>query len=592
MSAQHNPAGWLALAMLGMVAGCGAEGPANPSDANPIQDAALSDAAQSCLVNVTFTPSQAQVSAGTARAKASVFNATGLVEYQWQVFSNGRVVASAKAQPDNSEVSFAIDQAGVYQAIVQISSGTFCPSGTGYLNVSAANANTAPFRLRFTNAGLAAVPVQDRVVMVAGGADYFVGPVLLERGVDALTTLTSDGVPQAAFVRVASTGTSAPIAVETYSGANGAIALPLQFGMYDVLITPLSDAIAPMRLLWDTLATTIAMTPGTLVTGHVLAPNNAPLANARVVLRVGNLPSTIGFTDSTGAFRVRARPSLGAVTEIRVAPSNGLPMLVATAVFDLTNDVVVRYDAAIAVRNLQGLEVRSASNGLLPFTQVAVRGEQANAGTVTAGVASSARAIVVASATTDSAGQLPTFLVPTFALAAAIAPPLGATGMVAVPTVTPAQLRADATAMMTATITLAGVPLAGVELQLTPTHTSPLAALPPIQLVANTNAAGNAAIAVAGAGRFNVRVVDPQRRIAPLERLDVAVGALGTLTATKAISVLGTTLAPGSTSLLAGVGVQVFCVQCTVAEQQVPLAQGVSDRRGVFAVVVPDPGVR
>ena len=80
--------------------------------------------------------------------------------------------------------------------------------------------------------------------------------------------------------------------------------------------------------------------------------------------------------------------------------------------------------------------------------------------------------------------------------------------------------------------------------------------------------------------------------MAPLERLDVAGGALGMLVATKAISVLGTTLQPGSTSPLAAVGVQVFCVQCTVAEQQVPLAQGVSDRRGVFAVAVPDPGVR
>ncbi|MEI2624877.1 MAG: hypothetical protein V9G23_13870 [Giesbergeria sp.] len=47
---------------------------------------------------------------------------------------------------------------------------------------------------------------------------------------------------------IASTGTSAPIAVETYSSADGTISLPLQFGMYDVLITPLSDVIAPLRL--------------------------------------------------------------------------------------------------------------------------------------------------------------------------------------------------------------------------------------------------------------------------------------------------------------------------------------------------------
>ncbi|MBP9088419.1 MAG: hypothetical protein KBG15_20020, partial [Kofleriaceae bacterium] len=523
---RHLTSGQLVLWLSLLAAACGAEG-ASENDANPTTDGGFPDARPTCLVNVTFTPSQAQASAGTVRAQASVFGAAGIVEYQWQVSANGRVVPTARAQPDGSEVTFAIDQPGVYQAIVQITSGTFCPSGTGYLNVSAANANTAPFRLRFTAPLAAGVPVQDRVVMVAGGADYFAGPVSLERGVDANATLVSGGVPQAAFVRIASTGTSAPIAVETYSSADGTISLPLQFGMYDVLITPLSDVIAPLRLAWDTLATTIDVTPGTIVTGHVFAPNNTPMANARVALRVGNLPSTIGITDSTGGFSVRARPSGGAVTEIRVAPSNGLPTLVASAAFDLSTDVVVRYNAGIGVRNLQGLEVRDAGNGLLPFTQVAVRGEQASAGTVTAGVASVARAVAVASATTDNTGRMPTLMVPTFALAAAIAPPMGATGLVAVPTVTPAQLRAAPTAMLSATVTLASVPLAGVELRLTPTSASPLAALPPVQLSAITDAAGGAAIAVAGAARFNVRVVDPQRRMAPLERLDVAVGALG-----------------------------------------------------------------
>ena len=119
---------------------------------------------------------------------------------------------------------------------------------------------------------------------------------------------------------------------------------------------------------------------------------------------------------------------------------------------------------------------------------------------------------------------------------------------------------------------------------------SPLAALPPLQLTATSNAAGVASINVAAGARFDVRIVDPLRRIAPMEQLNVPVGALGTLAATKAITILGTTLQPGSTSPLANVGVQVFCVQCSVAQQQIPLAQGVSDRAGVYAVSVADPG--
>ncbi|MEI2624878.1 MAG: hypothetical protein V9G23_13875 [Giesbergeria sp.] len=131
MSMRHLTSGQLVLWLSLLAAACGAEGAASDNDANPTTDAGFPDARPSCLVNVTFTPSQAQASAGTVRAQASVFGAAGIVEYQWQVSSNGRVVPTAKAQPDGSEVTFAIDQPGVYQAIVQITSGTFCPSGTG-----------------------------------------------------------------------------------------------------------------------------------------------------------------------------------------------------------------------------------------------------------------------------------------------------------------------------------------------------------------------------------------------------------------------------------------------------------------------------
>lgn len=578
-----------AVMIAGLAVACGAEN-ANPGNDAGAKDAPPGDAYNPCRVEVSFTPSQAQAGTGTARARAQAYNADGVIDYRWQVTANGMTVPTTKAQPDGSEVSFSIDQPGVYQALVQLDSGSFCPSGNGFLNVAATNANSATYRLRFTAPPEADIPVQDRVMMVGGGADYFAGPLVLERGVTGLATILSGGLPVPAFVRITSTGSSAPIAVETYSNAAGAITLPLQFGMYDVLISPSATTLAPLRLSWDTLATTLDVPTGTAVTGHVFGPSGAPLANARVALRVGNVPSSVGTTDSNGQFVVQARPTTGATTELRVAPSNGLPTLVASGQFDLSANVVVNYAASLAVRNLQGVEVRDANNAALPFTQVAVRGEIANGGTVIAGPTVIARGVTTASTTTDAGGKLLALPVPTIALTAAIAPPSGPSGTVAVPVATPASVRADAPAAMTATIKLAGTPLAGVELRLTPVTTSPLAALPPLQLTATTNAAGLASINVAAGARFDVRIVDPLRRIAPMERLDVAVGALGTLAATKALTILGTTLQPGSTSPLANVGVQVFCVQCPVAQQQIPLAQGVSDRAGVYAISVADPG--
>lgn len=578
-----------AVLLAGVAVACGAEN-ANPgTDAQP-NDGPPNDGYNPCRVEVSFTPNQAQAGTGTARARAQAYNANGVIDYRWQVTANGMVVPTTKAQPDGSEVSFVIDQPGVYQALVQLDSGSFCPSGNGFLNVTATNANTATYRLRYTAPNDAAIPVQDRVMMVGGGADYFAGPLVLEQGVTATAEIVSGGSPVPAFVRIQSTGSSAPITVETYSNAVGALSLPLQFGMYDVLISPSSATVAPMRLAWDTLATILEVPAGVPVTGQVFGPSGAPLANARVALRVGNVPSSVGTTDSNGQFVVQARPVTGALTELRVAPSNGLPTLVAAGQFDLSANVVVSYAATLAVRNLQGMEVRDAANVALPFTQVAVRGEISNGGTVTAGPTVIARGVTTTSTTTDAGGKLLSLPVPTFALTAALAPPSGASGTVAVPAITPASVRADAPAVMSATIKLAGNPLAGVELRLTPVASSPLAGLPPLQLTATSNAAGLASINVAAGTRFNVHIVDPLRRIAPIEQLDVAVGALGSIAATKAITILGTTLQPGSTSPMANVGVQVFCVQCSVAQQQIPLAQGVSDRAGVYAVTVADPG--
>ncbi len=64
---RHLTSGQLVLWLSLLAAACGAEG-ASENDANPTTDGGFPDARPTCLVNVTFTPSQAQASAGTVRA--------------------------------------------------------------------------------------------------------------------------------------------------------------------------------------------------------------------------------------------------------------------------------------------------------------------------------------------------------------------------------------------------------------------------------------------------------------------------------------------------------------------------------------------
>jgi len=64
--------------------------------------------------------------------------------------------------------------------------------------------------------------------------------------------------------------------------------------------------------------------PGTLVQGLVLGPDGLPLEGARMLLRRGSLPSTIGTSDGTDMLSLRARP--GVMTAIVLPPSaSGLP---------------------------------------------------------------------------------------------------------------------------------------------------------------------------------------------------------------------------------------------------------------------------
>jgi hypothetical protein len=97
---------------------------------------------------------------------------------------------------------------------------------------------------------------------------------------------------------------------------------------YDVLVIPEKDHYAP-ALFRRLRPTQIAAQPftfehGTLVRGRLLVGTDSPVAGARVLLRAGPLPSTLGASRADGAFELRARPE--AFTALVLPPpDSGLP---------------------------------------------------------------------------------------------------------------------------------------------------------------------------------------------------------------------------------------------------------------------------
>jgi hypothetical protein len=80
--------------------------------------------------------------------------------------------------------------------------------------------------------------------------------------------------------------------------------------MYRTLVVPDGDVAPlafPARSAAELGAGPMPLDDGTMIAGAVTDDSGAPVLGATVVLRAGELVSTTGTTDATGAFHVRAR---------------------------------------------------------------------------------------------------------------------------------------------------------------------------------------------------------------------------------------------------------------------------------------------
>jgi hypothetical protein len=582
----------LALAWL---AACGAYS----NDGNGGPDAGDDGGGASCSTFVTFDPASPIASPTTVvRANAVAQGAVGVIDYSWSVTFQSASVAFSLAQADGSAISFPAPVPGIYTVRLDIGSASSCPTALAPLNVVAPGAKQLQLRLQITPPASADVPPFEKLVTVLGGASFSLGTLALDPGLVASSAVQGAGGGVASYLRLMPVA-ARDAAVETFTDFAGGFTARVLSQPHDVLVIPVGPGYAP-RLVrdWSPSTLPIGVDAGTAVTGTVRGPGGAPLAGAKVQLKIGQVPSTIGTTDGSGAFALLAEPSPGAVISVDVTPpaGSGLPRLLAqsSTALDLAQPLQIGYSAALALRDLGGTPVRR-QGAPLAGAKVVVVGSLAAAGTVTAGATPvSASGLVQIAATASGAGALPPTLAPARALSAVIEVAADDHAVAAIDLTSPAPISIDAPPEVSIATQLRrpdGLPIADALLDAVPTGALALAGVTS-SVRARSGTSGAVTARLAAGGHYDLRVHDPVLgRGAPQIVLDATAQAIAASYAlAPALATTGKLVLQGSPTPVGGAAVQLLCSLCSGLDRSRPIAEGTSLPDGTFTLVIPDPG--
>jgi hypothetical protein len=556
------------------------------------------DGGVGCTTFVAFEPASPVAGPSTqVRANAGVQDAPGVLDFVWTVTFQGAPVATSLAQADGSAILFPAAAPGVYAVQLEVRGAVSCPTAQAALNVAAPGANRTQLRLRVTPPPSAAVPAFEKVVTVNGGAGFTFGTLSLDPGVTVSSNVQGSASGVAAYLRLMPVA-AREVAVETFAGGGGYFSARVLEQPHDVLVIPDVSGHAP-RLVrdWVPSAQPISVGPGVTVTGTVRGPGSAPLAGAKVQLKIGIVPSTLGVTDAAGAFSLLAEPAPGAVIAVDVTPpaDSGLPRLLAQSatLFSLGQPFEISY-AALALRDLGGAVVRR-QGAPVAGAKVVLVGNLVAAGSVTAGAGpASAAGLVQIAATAGGAGALPATLAPARALSAVIeaAPNDHAVAGIDLTASVPASIDAPPpVAVATQLLRPDGTPVAEAVLDATPVGALALAGVTSV-VRARSGAGGQLSANLAAGGHYDLRIHDPALgRGAPLLAPDATAQTIAASYALRpALTAIGKLIAQGSPTPIGGAAVQLLCLVCTGLERSRPLAEGTSRPDGSFTLVVPDPG--
>lgn len=554
-----------------------------------------SDSGTMCDNAILWSPLEPEANAIVpVRVRVDVIGTPGVTTFTWRVEHDNATVPHTMESSSGDEIGFIADDPGVYYLSVTITgAATSCPFASATMNVKDPNANTDIYRVRTVPPSNSGAPPQEQLIQVNGGGD-FDRAITLDPGVDATGVVRNNvGTGIAAYVKFMPQSTPNAF-TELFVPASGAYDTKLVGVTHDVLVIPDSTALAPKLLTWTPQTTQLVVGPGTLVSGTVRNPANAALAGAKVQLTANGVPSTIATTAADGSFSLRADFPAGAMITAKVTPpaASGLPRLEATGAFTLTSSMQIAYSASLQTCDLNNTAVQRS--GPLPGSKVTVVGSLAAiGGTVTAGVAANALGTVRVAASADGSGQLPTMLVPRAPSLSAVVQ-VGAADFSVValdtsacsvgPIVAPAQINATGTTRRDATTALGGVVVEATPIGV-------LAQANAHTVFTTSDASGFFSLALASGGLYDVRFIDPHKRVARRDDLNVdAAGVPSSAILPAAIRMKGKVSISGIGQPLPLSSIQLLCAVCSGADASRPIAATATNAQSDYELAVPDPG--
>ena len=572
------------------------------------------DAGASCVLSMSLTWSSQgnrPMAGDRVRAEAAIDGGGGAAVYRWTVALRTPMVADVDvtpiaSNPPNRVVEFTVAEAGSYELVLRGSQGDVdCVDSRTLLPVDPLVADTQSYLMRVVP-DQQRVPVQTRVVQIPIGEPAVYRAVGLDGAATVSGTITDPlGAGVRAYLRATPRAVKMDPPIEGASDDNGQFDLHvLAAEAYDLLVVPKRADLAPVRVVL-TSQSAISVGSGEEVTGQVVDPAGAPVVGARVSLRVDGVPSTVGITDASGTFSVRA--TLGGPTSVRVVPPDvtGLPELVITEADGLVaasdSPIAVSYAASVTLRTLTGRVVFSDGATLVPDARVLMASTVSAAATVA--VAGQpvrwATGLVSRVLAADAAGAVTT-VIPNGRYTMIVAPPgpvvgqvarqttIDLTGATPNPEVYPLAPEASFEGVVHGAD---GAPLSGVRVSAVPRGLA--AEVPNAFATAITTESGQYRVRVAAGVDYDVRfqvarAAHAGRFVRIASEPDGGVLSLPLTTLGPVMTLFGQVTATGVVST-AGMHVTLMCLDCAGLDANQPVASAVVTGSGAYSLVVPAP---
>jgi hypothetical protein len=598
--------------------GTGTGGQSGPADASAsdagASDAGASDAGGGC--NVFLLPlipgSFSGLQAGPLsllRVRAQVSGHAGVPAWIWLVrLAGGQSLADINFTPVDSAgdtIDIKLEAPGRYEIEARIDGAPECDRSPVLVTVDPPQ--TPSFLFRVTPPAGSRLPMRDSTLAASdvAGASHTID--LGAGGAAVVSLLPTDprGFPLPSYV-VLTSGASA-LDVQAYTSTGPLVASLVPNQLYDVLVVP-DGGWAPLLVtgLPDVIgqSQSLAITAGASIAGTARDGNGKAVANARVILRDGLLPSTVGVTDGAGAFGVSVRagtfaavitpPASAGLYEAHVASSPGIPVGVSALSLDMTWAAVASATLTMTVRAADGSPAVGAA------VRVESSAEVASVGTL--GVHAGASDVVELAATgtaradalTNGSGVASLGPLPAGPYHVVVAPAAGSSAAITELDVTLPSTGLARDVALASTVTQPGTLEPAAHAAGAMITAIDEGALPPVTLAsAIANAAGAYALTLSPARTYELLVTPVPG--SGLASSVLAVFSPGATPAVRSDTIPGGLSWRGSVTgggrPVTGAVVQVFCVgpSASCLDPTIAVAQGTTAPDGTLTLVLPNP---